>query len=130
MQEHLAENGRFVVIVFVPDPSLLRRCGDEPQLFVEYDDPDGGGRVVVTETYEYHPDTQIKHITTHHRMGDTEELGTLTMRMYYPQELVALLKYNGFRIVNRWGDTDCHPFGPDSKSQVLVCRSERSTPST
>ena len=97
-------------------PALLRRRCDEPQLFVEYDDPGGGGRVVVTETYEYHPDTQIKHITTHHRMGDIEELGTLTMRMYYPQELVALLKYNGFRIVNRWGDTDGHPYTQDRRA--------------
>jgi len=125
VREHLAEDGRFVVSVFVPDQALLLRRCDEPEVLAEYDDPDGRGKVVITATYEYHPDTQIKHITTCRRIGDTEELGTLTMRMYYPQELAALLKYNGFEIVARWGDQKRHPLGPDSRFQMLMCRAKK-----
>ena len=121
VREHLADEGRFVVTVFVPDQALLQRRCDEPEVLAEYEDPDGRGRITVTATYEYHPDTQIKHITTRSRIGDSEESGTLTLRMYYPQELAALLKYNGLEIVERWGDHDRNPFGPDSKMQVLTC---------
>ena len=122
VREHLAESGRFVLSVFVPHQALLCRRCDEPRVLAEYDDPDGRGKVIITETYEYHPDTQIKHITTRHRIEETEEIGSLTMRMYYPQELTALIKYNGFEVIARWGDFDQHAFGADSKLQVLVCQ--------
>lgn len=72
VREHLAEAGRFILVVFIPDQALLRRRCDERSLLAEYDDPDGRGRVSITEIHEDHPDTQIKHITTHHRIGDTE----------------------------------------------------------
>ena len=120
--EHLAEDGRFVLSVFVPNPELLRRRCDEPRALAEYDDPDGRGPVVVTETYEYHADTQVKHIKLHRRLGTTEQTGTLTMRMYFPAELMALLHYNGFEVMERWEDHERRPFGPDSGLQVLVCR--------
>ena len=124
VREHMADSGQFVVSVFVPDQSLLKRRCDEPELLAEYDDPDGRGRTVITTTYQYDPATQIKHITTRRCIGETEELGTLTMRMYYPQELAALMKYNGFDVVARWADYQRLPFGPASGMQVLVCRAE------
>ena len=42
-------------------------------------------------------------------------------RMYYPQELDALLRYNRFCIAHKWGDFQRHPFGPDSELQIVVC---------
>ena len=40
-------------------------------------------------------------------------------------ELMALLHYNGFEVVDRWSDHERRPFGPDSGLQVLVCRAPR-----
>ncbi|MAE60396.1 MAG: hypothetical protein CMJ49_03465 [Planctomycetaceae bacterium] len=122
VRDHLLEAGVFALTVFVPDQAQLKRRCDEAEEIGAYEDPDGRGHVVMTGTYEYDPATQIKHITTRHRVGDSETLGTLDLRMYYPQELVALLKYNGFEVLNRWGNQDGAAFGPDSKLQVIVCR--------
>ena len=43
------------------------------------------------------------------------------MRMYFPQELDALLHYNGFDILQKWGSYERESFGPDSQQQVVVC---------
>ena len=55
--------GRFILDVFVPKMELLIDQPDARLPFGEYDDPDGSGRIVVTESYVYEPDTQIKRIT-------------------------------------------------------------------
>ena len=123
VREHLAPDGRFVLTVFVPDPrQLLPECR-EPGAFASYDDPDGAGRIEVTHTYRYESDTQIKRVTTHHRIaGGPETRGSLDMRMYFPQELDALLAYNGFEIVDKSGDWDGRPFDADSALQLIHCR--------
>jgi len=124
VRDHLASEGRFILTVFVPDPKLLQRRCDEQLPFAEYEDPDGRGAVTVTHTYIYEPDTQIKRITTYHRFEDNAEeiTGELNMRMFFPQEIDALLKYNEFRIVHKWGDIDRRPFNADSTQQLIVCR--------
>ena len=44
------------------------------------------------------------------------------MRMYFPQELDALIKYNGFVLESKYGDYDQTAFGAKSEKQLLVCR--------
>jgi SAM-dependent methyltransferase len=124
VRQHLEMDGRFIVNVFVPSQALLKRRCDEPEPFAEYASPDGDGMVVVTHTYEYEPDTQIKRIITHHRFPNRSsiEYGSLNMRMFYPQELDALLRYNGFRIIHKWSNELKEAFGPDSGQQVVVCK--------
>lgn len=124
---HLKPAGRFALSVFVPDPHALERRSPGELPFATYQDPDGAGEVKVTHTYEYEPNTQIKRITTRHRFpGRTEPvIGSLEMRMYFPQELDALLHYNDFEIIHKWGANDKRPFGPDSTQQIVVA-SQRS----
>jgi hypothetical protein len=123
VKRHLAPSGRFIVDVFVPKMELLV---DQPGVrfpFGEYDAPDGSGRIVVNETYDYEPDTQIKRVTTWHAVpGIEKEVSSpLDMRMYFPQELDALLEYNGFTIEHKYGDYDGAPFGRESEKQIIVC---------
>jgi SAM-dependent methyltransferase len=124
VRNHLTPNGRFVISVFVPKNELLINKPGEKFPFSEYEDPDGKGRIVVTESYEYEADTQIKRIKTHHSIpGEEAEIeGKLNMRMYFPQELDALLKYNGFVIENKYGNEDRRKFDKDSETQLIVCR--------
>ena len=122
VKKHLAPRGRFVVDVFSPKMEKLLEVPGERSLFAEYDDPDRRGRVVITETYVYEPDTQIKRITTHHAVpGQQETEGKLDMRMYFPQELDALMKYNGFAIDAKYGTYDRTPFDSQSEKQLMVC---------
>jgi len=124
VRNHLTPNGRFVISVFVPKNELLINKPGERFPFSEYEDPDGKGRIVVTESYEYEADTQIKRIKTHHPIpGEEAEIeGELNLRMYFPQELDALLKYNGFVIENKYGNEDRREFDKDSETQLIVCR--------
>ncbi len=123
VRRHLAPQGRFIVDVFVPDAARLVDKPGERFPFAEYDDPDGRGKIVITESYVYAPDTQIKHVKTHSAIpGQEEEVeGAFTMRMYFPQELDALLKYNGLAIQHKYGDYDESPFGAESQKQIIVC---------
>ena len=63
-----------------------------------------------------------QRITTHHAIpGEPDELtGELNMRMYFPQELDALLKYNGFTIEAKV-DENLTSFGRESERQRIVC---------
>jgi SAM-dependent methyltransferase len=124
VKNHLTQNGRFVISVFVPKHELLINKPGERFPFSEYEDPDGRGNIVVTESYEYESDTQIKRIKTYHSIpGEQTEIeGELNLRMYFPQELDALLKYNGFVIEDKFGNEEQKEFDKDSETQRIVCR--------
>jgi len=125
---HLAPGGRFVIDIFNPDFRYLVR--DPVQRFpvTEYDDLDGRGRIVVTETNTYDRATQINRIIWHSRIGDVEdaEEAPNNMRIFYPQELSALLHYNGFAVEAVYGDYDESPFGSSSPKQLTVARARSS----
>jgi SAM-dependent methyltransferase len=123
-KKHLAPNGRFVIDVFVPKIELLVNYPDKRFPFSEYEDPDGRGRITVTESYFYESDTQIKRIKTYHSIpGEDKEFeGELNMRMYFPQELDALIQYNGFALEHKYGNYGGSAFGADSEKQIVVCR--------
>jgi SAM-dependent methyltransferase len=123
VKKHLTVSGKFIIDVFVPKMELLVNRAGERFPFGEYDDPEGPGRVVVTHSYTYEPDTQIKGIKTFHSFsGKDEEIeGELNMRIYFPQELDAFLKYNGFVIEHKFGDYEQAAFGPESEKQLIVC---------
>lgn len=124
VKRHLTPHGRFAINVFVPKMPLLINKPGQRYPFSEYEDPDGRGKIIVTESYVYEPDTQIKRIKTYHLIpGQDEEIeGELNMRMYFPQELDALIKYNGFVLENKYGDYDLTAFDGQSEKQLLVCR--------
>ncbi len=124
VRRHLAAGGRFVIDVFVPDiRSILTRDPEDRYPFAQYVATDGA-TVQVYSTTRYEPDTQISRVTLYERQGEGPEVrvGELNMRMYFPQELDALLKYNGFAIERKHGAYDLSPFGPASGKQLLVCR--------
>ena len=123
VRSHLGDNGKFIIDVFVPMLELLIDKPEERFPFSEYDDPNGNGRIVVTHSYTYEAATQIKRIKTFHSVpGQAQEIeGELNMRMYFPQELDALLKYNGFRIEEKYGNYAQEAFDGKAQKQLIVC---------
>jgi SAM-dependent methyltransferase len=118
VRRHLAEGGRFVVDVFVPN---LRRLLVDHEQLSEYDDPSGGGRVVLTSTSYYDAITQIKSARTIQRFPDgTENEGPLKLKMYFPQELQALLRHNGLRLLEAYGAYDKTPLTNTSARQIYI----------
>jgi SAM-dependent methyltransferase len=122
VHRHLATAGRLIVEVFVPNLALLLLTADQRTPFARYDDPDGAGEIVVTQTAWYDPATQIRHNTTYYRFPgrSTEVAGTLDMRMYFPQELDALFHYNGFAIEQKFGGVDRRPFDATAPMQLVI----------
>ena len=84
--------------------------------------PDGSGLVRVSESNRYDPASQINTIILFYSLPDRTEdhVETLSMRIYYPQELDELLTYNGFAIDAKYGDYNRSPFQSSSPRQLVV----------
>ena len=49
-------------------------------------------------------------------------LAPFALRIFFPQELEALLHYNGLTVCERYGDWDQSPLGEDSPMMIFVCK--------
>ena len=85
-----------------------------------------GYEVRVSTTQIYDHIAQIVHLTGYKRWYDGEEEHTqitrTALRYTFPQELAALLHYNGFTILRLYGDWDEQPLTATSPSIISVCR--------
>ncbi len=123
VREHLAPGGRFIMELYNPSLEILSREEGERTPFLEYDHPDGEGKVRVDFSSLYEKATQLQHLTLHYSIPGVDKQPTerVRIRMYFPQELDALLKYNGFEVVEKYGDFDGKPFESGDNYQVVVC---------
>jgi SAM-dependent methyltransferase len=123
VRAHLKPEGHFVIDWFNPSLEILLRGENKRTDCFEYEDPDGRGKVVVTESNHYDSATQINHVKWYYKIGDMpEDVRELNMRILYPQEFDNLLHYNEFEIVGKYGDHDESPFESSSRHQLIVCR--------
>jgi len=126
VKKHLLPNGRFVIDMFNPSLSMLIRDPSKRYPVTEYPDPDGKGNVVITENNVYDSTNQINRIKWYYKIDNQEEVvKELNMRIFYPQELDALLYYNGFTIEAKFGNYNMDTFVPSSKKQLIVCYARR-----
>lgn len=90
-----------------------------------------GRTVRVSRTQVYDPVAQILQWTTYRRWREDGRERTKTtriaVRFTFPQELEALLHYNGFETIRRYGDWNLEPLTGDSPSIIVVCRKQRAT---
>jgi SAM-dependent methyltransferase len=122
VHQHLAPEGRFIVDLFTPSLRLLTRDSTQRYPVGQYEDPDGGGRITVTETSQYDPATQVNHIIWHYQQDNKPKTEVpLRLRMFYPQEIDALLSYNGFTIEHKYGDFEEAPYATNSQKQLIIC---------
>lgn len=125
VRRHLERSGRFIIDVFNPRLDILLRNPSQKYPHSEYPDPGGKGTIVVTETNMYNSASQINTIKLFYSLPGREEkvVEELHMRIYFPQELDELMKYNGFQIEEKFGDHGLVPFGPAAQKQLVVCQS-------
>ena len=125
VRQHLAEGGRFLIELFNPSVKILAREPEQhyPAGRGEYTEADGGGRVIVTAQARYDAATQVNHIRYYFRSEKGEgEVLSFEMRQFFPQEIDALLVYNGLRIERKYGNYEEAAFGNDSPKQLIVCQ--------
>ena len=124
VREHLLPEGCFLFETRNPTPlNLLVARRPEGEKFTLPD----GGQLVIAEEQHYDPMTQIQHYTRHltflHPGGEQEEKAHRTaLRYVYPQEMEALLFYNGFQIRTSYGSWQQEPLTANSRSMIYVCQ--------
>jgi len=123
-REHLSDRGRFIVDIFNPRLDILLRDASERYPVAEYPDPDGGGTVLITENNVYDAATQVNHIKWYYKVGECagKRVAELNMRVFFPQELDALLRASGLEIEAKYGDFDESPFVSSSPKQIVRVR--------
>ena len=122
---HLTKGGRLLIELFNPSLSLLSRNSDEPYTLGDrpFELPDGTDRVFISCRAHYDSATQVNAIEFIYRHEKNDEVRTLSfeMRQFYPQEIDALLSYNGFEIEQKYGDYHENNFSSKSSKQLIVC---------
>ncbi len=125
VRTHLTPRGRFVFDVLTPDlRAMVRRPGrllKAPMVI----HPLTGRRYHYLEAFEYDALRQVQMVSM--IFQDAEGTGEmkivpLSQRQFFPQELEALLHYNGFAVEHRWGDFARGPLTDNSESQVIVAK--------
>jgi SAM-dependent methyltransferase len=125
VREHLHPKGRFLFETRNPSRRhLFEVRHPEPQKITTPD----GGQLVITEQQHYDPMTQIQHYTSYYQWlysdGQHAEKALRTaLRYVYPQEIEALLFYNGFQIDTCYGNWQQEPLTATSPAMIYVCQS-------
>jgi SAM-dependent methyltransferase len=122
VKKHLEPNAGFIFDAFNPNLNILVRDPSETYPNAKYQDPDGSGLVIVTESTRYDKASQNLNTTLTYSIADKTVSNELILRIFFPQELDALLKYNGFNIKAKYGDFDQAPFTSESRRQILICQ--------
>jgi SAM-dependent methyltransferase len=143
VKKHLHEDGLFAfetrnprwatsprarqTLMSSPEPGLftLLETRDEEEQGPGY--TDSNGRIVqISRTQSYDHVAQILHWKTYRRWqeGGREhtKVTRIAVRFTFPQELEALLHYNGFTIMRQYGDWNLEPLTGFSPSIISVCR--------
>lgn len=117
--------GRLVFDVLMPDFRAFVRDPSRQYRSRPIADPSGGKKWEYSEQFQFDPATQVQMVTSVLRSpddpGDLRVL-PLAHRQFFPAELEALLHYNGFEMVERWGDFDRSPLSLEGESQIIVAR--------
>ncbi len=97
---------------------------DEAVAVQTYTDVDGHV-VRVSSTQAYDHVAQILHWTAYRRWREGSQEQTkitrIAVRFTFPQELEALLHYNGYNVMRRYGDWNMEPLTATSPSIISVC---------
>jgi SAM-dependent methyltransferase len=125
VREHLEDKGRLVLSLFLPKPRNLTSSDEEEDWFTA-EHPDGYV-ITVSGIDKYDPIRQVKTETAYRRWTDANgkemlQVAPLSLRYVFPQEMDALLHYNGFEIVEQYGDFDRSPVTEESRLITFVCR--------
>ncbi|MHC4862006.1 MAG: class I SAM-dependent methyltransferase, partial [Planctomycetota bacterium] len=131
VRRHLPEGGVFAGNIFFPRVDLIHKRQNRVQAWEwshEYEDPDTGERVLVTELARI--DTRRQRIDVVNRCESLDERGIVTrtemrdlvLTYLWPRELEHLLHRAGFTIEHLYGDFERTPFEEGGEELVWVAR--------
>lgn len=124
VRRHMGPDSRFVIDTFQPSLAFLGADPERRRPILRYRDPYTHEEVRLSEENHYEPATQQNRVVWRYAIGGREDaiVEEVTMRLFFPNELEALLTLSGFAIEARYGDYDERPFDSRSSKQLTVCR--------
>lgn len=128
--EHLTPRGQFIFDVSMPEPEELARDPNRayhtPRF--RYPSEDGKSETLVrySERFDYDKLRQLLFVAMEFSPvnGGEPWMTPLAHRQFYPQELEALLHYNGFEIETFAGDFMGSPVSTNSSTLVIHARAK------
>ena len=122
VNKHLKNDGIFIFDCYNPNIQYITEAEKEKNKIAEYKTSDERN-VVIEQTMKYESKTQINRIEWYYIINEQfHSRQKLDMRMYFPQELDAYLKWFGFTIQHKFGNFEEKQFNDQSKKQIFVCR--------
>lgn len=127
VRAHLEPGGLFLFDVLMPDLEYLNRPAFKTYAGVRFKHPRHGCHFTYAEQTAFDVVSQLNQMRFLYERSDPAEPGPesysvqLSHRYFFPQELEALLHYNGFRVLCHYGDFEQGELRADVESQVLVC---------
>jgi len=124
VKHHLAVDGTFAFEIRNPSGHDLSPIPDEEyeRSYISVE----GNRVDLSYTQIYDPLAQVMHWTTYRHWsddgGDHVKETHIACRFTHPQELQALLYYNGFQIFQQYGNWNKEPLTASSPSIINICK--------
>ena len=124
VRRHLAPNGRFAFETRNPSGHDLTNQPEEEfdQSYISIE----GCKVSVSFTQVYDPLTQVMYWTSYRRWRDGKQAHEkethIACRFTYPQELEALLHYNGFEVLQQYGNWNKERLSASSPSIISICK--------
>jgi SAM-dependent methyltransferase len=130
LRGHLATDGRIVVNAFNPNraPAAMLETWSSSEESLEWVVPVEGGRVARSfRRARVQPDPLVLYPDIVYRRfaGDLvveESVLSLAMRCWYPEELLARIAAEGFRVTQTWGGFAGEPYGVGPELLVEFCR--------
>ncbi len=124
VRHHLLPEGELLIDTFNPDPLRLCVEGSEAKAILRYRDPRSGEVITMTEQNQYDAERQVNAVVWRRQSegGEVVREDRLEMRIFFPQELRALLGFCGFSILQQWGDYEERPFCGTMPKQITLCR--------
>lgn len=121
VRNHLKKDGVFAFDIFNPSIKYMVARENGKKGAYRFRTP-AGRRVRIDEVSHYDSANQTNRATWAISVnGEKPVMQRLDMRCFYPLEMDALLKYNGFRVVHKYGTFDKKPFTSDTLKQIYIC---------
>ena len=120
VKTQLTSTGRFVLDCYLPDPVLYQRDPNSRYAQQTMVDPRTNRPMTSWETSWYDALEQVHHVTYVYEndTGGRWEV-KLDLRMFYPQELRALIDLSGFKIVSEASDFRGTPLNGQSLKWIM-----------
>ena len=123
VRHHLAPGGVLVFDVLMPMASELDL---NPERFYRgkgFKHPASGVRYGYAERFAYDAVSQVQTVTMRFTAKNSDARSfdvELAHRQFFPLELEALLHYNGFEVLSKWGGFASEAYEAEADSQVFV----------